>query len=52
MIYCTCHNDTTDRFTDILDDVHVVDMDAVKGNDTRAACREELTVKDDGFCVF
>lgn len=52
VIYCTCHNKTVEQFSDILDDVHVIDLDSPDSVYQRKEDPDGMTIEGEGYFVL
>jgi len=52
VIYCTCHNKTVEQFSDILDDVHVIDLDSPDSVYQRREDPDGMTIEGEGYFVL
>ncbi len=52
VIYCTCHNETVEQFSNIINDVHIIDLDSDNTLYQRSKDPDEITIQGEGFSVL
>lgn len=52
VIYCTCHHETVEQFSGILDDVHIIDLDSPDPTDLGKENPDGMTIQGEGYSVL